>query len=101
LFETDEAGARAFVHSLKVQSRKAPAKVGVGDPCENGWNVWPQDSKTFVPGNSGLAGLRKLWIGNAEPVEMLSCGSPKGDWLHVEIWKVADHRIIKIYTDWN
>jgi hypothetical protein len=53
------------------------------------------------PGNSDLDGLKRTWSGEAHPLEMLSCASAKGDWLHVEIWAVDDHALLKIYTDWN
>ena len=101
LFEMDENEVQQFVVQLKIKSRSPPAKAGVGNPCLNGWNVWPENSATFVPGNEALEGLKATWTGEARPVEMLSCGAPKGDWLHVEIWSVGEQALIKVYTDWN
>ena len=101
LIEIDQDQVQQFVAQLKIKSRNGPAKTDVGDPCINGWNVWPEKSATFVPGNKSLAGLKPTWPGEAKPIEMLSCSSPKGDWLHVEIWSVGEHALIKLYTDWN
>jgi hypothetical protein len=101
LFEIDDSEVRPFIAQLKIKSRNQPAIPGVGDPCINGWNVWPKGSATFVPGNEELDGLRPTWKGEVKPIEMLSCASSKGDWLHVEIWSASDHTLIKIYTNWN
>ncbi len=101
LFELDQTEVQKFVAQLKIKSRNPPAKTGTGDPCLNGWNVWPENAATFVPGNKELGGLKRTWTTEATPIEMLSCSSPKGDWLHVEIWSVGDHALIKLYTDWN
>src|SRR2546425_6695328 len=49
LFEMDENEVQQFVVQLKIKSRSPPAKAGVGNPCLNGWNVWPENSATFVP----------------------------------------------------
>jgi len=100
MFEISAADLPTFVSQLKINSRTAPV-VTAGDPCINGWNVWPQNSRTFVPGNAAFSHLRKTWTGDAKPVEMLSCASPAGDWLHVEIWTVGQTNVIKVYTDWN
>jgi hypothetical protein len=101
LFELDKSEVQQFVAQLKIKSRASPTTAGPGNPCVNGWNVWPKYSPTFVPGNEELAGMKTTWSGQATPTEMLSCHSPKGDWLHVEIWSVEDHSLIKVYTDWN
>jgi len=101
LFELDQNEVQKFLAQLKIKSRNPPAKTGAGDPCLNGWNVWPENTATFVPGNKELGGLKRTWVNEAKPIEMLSCSSPKGDWLHVEIWSVGDHAVIKLYTDWN
>ena len=101
LFEINSNDVQTFISQLKVRSRNSPAKPGVGDPCVNGWNVWPANTSTFVPGNEELDVLKATWTGEAKPIEMLSCSSPKGDWLHVEIWSVGDHSLVKLYTDWN
>jgi hypothetical protein len=99
MFEISEASLPTFLSQLSVRSTRLP-DAGVGDPCVNGRNVWPAAS-TFVPGNSSLACLKKTWRGDAKPIKMLSCDSKTGDWLHVEIWEVTDHLLIKLYTDWN
>lgn len=101
LFETDQKDVQSFVAQLSIKSREPPARSGSGDPRQNGWNVWPERSATFVPGNTVFGGLRTTWQGAATPIEMFSCSSSKGDWLHVEIWSVEDHALVKIYTDWN
>src|SRR6266567_4873798 len=98
LFEMDRNDVQKFVMQLNVRSRRKPERLG-GDPCVNGWNVWPKGSATFVPGNEEFAKLKRTWTGEAEPIEMLSCKSPKGDWLHVEVWSVGDHALVKLYTD--
>lgn len=101
VFELDEKDVSALVSTLSIKTRSAPVQPGVGDPRRNGWNVWPTGSPTFVPGNKSFNRLKRTWEGPATPVEMLSCDSPVGDWLHVEIWSVGDHALLKIYTDWN
>jgi len=101
LFEIKQTDVQVFVAQLKVNSRNVPAQTVPGDPCVNGWNVWPKTSETFVPGNKELSGLKSTWIGKAVPIEALSCSSSKGDWLHIEIWSVQDYAVVKIYTDWN
>jgi hypothetical protein len=101
LFELDPSEVQQFVAQLRINSRHLPAKTGIGNPCVNGWNVWPPQSDTFVPGSRELEGLRATWSGEATPIEMLSCDSPKGDWLHVEIWRVNNGALIKLYTNWN
>jgi len=101
LFELDENEVQNFVAQLKIKSRNSPAKAGAGDPSLNGWNVWPENAATFVPGNRDLGRLKRTWTSDAKPIEMLSCSSPKGDWLHVEIWSVGEHALVKLYTDWN
>lgn len=101
LVEIDRKDLSQFEEQLKISERRKPTK-DQGDPMINGWNVWPQDAKTFVPGNDVYGGFKKTW--NAEPVpfEMLSCESPAGDWLHVEIWSMSDTKLLlKLYTDWN
>jgi hypothetical protein len=101
LVEIDDRELPEVLAQLNIRSRNPPAKQGFGNPCVNGWNVWPANSTTFVPGNRGLGGMKHTWAGPATPVEMLSCSSAKGDWLHVEIWSVAGHKLLKLYTDWN
>ena len=101
MFECDFAALDAWISTLKIRSRLAPLKA-IGDPCVNGWNVWPTNASTFVPGNAEFSGLKRTWRGETTPVEMFSCVSPVGDWLHVEIWKAsATNAVVKIYTDWN
>ena len=101
MLEIDQAELSEFVANLEIKQRFAPAKSGFANPCINGWNVWPHSARTFVPGNEDLNRLKQTWKGDAAPVEMLSCASTKGDWLHVEIWSISDGTLIKIYTDWN
>jgi len=101
MFEMSTNDLPAFFAQLRVRSRSAPARA-TGDPTVNGYNVWPQDSPTFVPGNEQYGGFRRTWYGEAIPVEMLSCSSPKGDWLHIEIWTLGGSAsIVKMFTDWN
>lgn len=101
MFEIDQTDVQKVIDQLKITSRGPPATVSKGDPCINGWNVWPKTARTFVPGNAEFEGLTRTWRGEAKPVEMLSCKPSKGDWLHVEIWSVNNHALIKLYTDWN
>jgi len=100
MFELPTNALPNFLAQLTVQATRLPESTS-GDPCVNGWNVWPKSSKTFVPGDTALHCLKKTWRGDAKPIRMLSCASSTGDWLHVEIWEVADHLVIKLYTDWN
>ena len=89
MFEMDPADTAAFLAPLHVRSRNGPA-IATGDPSVNGWNVWPRDSKTFVPGNEQCGGWRHTWSGAATPIEMVSCDSsaPEGVFLHLEFWKL-------------
>jgi hypothetical protein len=92
----------SFLSPLTITFRCGPTKSGPGDPCVNGWNVWPDSSPTAVPGNEEYGGFTKTWQGAAMPIEMLSCQSPVGDSLHVEVWSVeTTSLVIKLYTDWN
>jgi hypothetical protein len=101
LFEIDQGDVKGFESQLNVRSRDKPTLAGPGNPCINGWNVWPQTASTFVPGNREFDVLKPTWVGPAKPVEMLSCSSTKGDWLHVEIWSADRSVIVKLYTDSN
>lgn len=99
--DIDRKDLDAFLAQLKITDRRRPAK-DQGDPTENGWNVWPQDAKTFVPGNKVYSGFKKTWNGDPVPEEMLSCQSTAGDWLHVEVWGLPEGKVLlKVYTDWN
>jgi hypothetical protein len=90
-----------FVAQLRIRSRTKPVKAA-GDPKVNGYNVWPTGAQTFVPGNSKYGGFRCTWQGEATPVEMLSCSSSTGDWLHVELWRLEGGALlVKMFTDWN
>ncbi len=101
LFEMSTNDLASFVSLLRINSRSGPS-IASGDPTANGYNVWPQGSATFVPGNNQYGGFRRSWRGEAVPVEMLSCSSPKGDWLHVELWRLeGSSMLLKMYTDWN
>ena len=101
MFVIDQSELDEFVAQLDVDAETLPAKGGPGNPCVNGWNVWPTTSPTFVPGNKELDRLKRSWDGDAVPVKMLSCSSPTGDWLHVEVWLVNGSSLLKMYTDWN
>ena len=101
LMEIDRGDLGAFEAQLKVSDRRAPAKVH-GDPLVNGWNVWPQNAKSFVPGNEVYGGFKKTWTTAPVPEEMLSCQSSAGDGLHVEVWDLPEHRVLlKLFTNWN
>ena len=102
LFEMKPRDLDSFLSQLTINTRNGPAVAGPGDPCVNGWNVWPQSSPTFVPGNDVYGGFTSTWQGPAVPSEMLSCNSLVGDWLHVELWNVSTNCIVvKMFTDWN
>lgn len=102
LFEMKSPDLAGFVAGLKIRSRSLPVRTAPADPTLNGWNVWPDTAKSFVPGNRQYGGFSRTWTGDAIPVEMLSCASPTGDWLHVEYWKLpGDSLLVKMYTDWN
>ena len=101
LLDIDRSDLDGFLSQLKIGERRKPAKEQ-GDPTVNGWNVWPHNARTFVPGNEVFSGFKKTWYVESVPIEMLSCQSPKGDWLHVEIWSLSDTRVLlKIFTNWN
>ena len=101
LFEMSTNDLARFISQLRINSRSAPAQAS-GDPTVNGYNVWPSGSPTFVPGNSQYGGFHRTWQAQPVPIEMLSCSSPKGDWLHVELWRLEESRVlVKMYTDWN
>ena len=101
MFEMRTNDLPGFLSQLRVRSRAAPVQ-STGDPAVNGYNVWPRGSATFVPGDAQYGGFRRTWRGEPVPVEMLSCSSPKGDWLHVELWRLdTGATLVKMYTDWN
>ena len=101
MVEIDRKELDAFIANLKITERRRPA-LAEGDPTVNGFNVWPQDSKTFVPGNKVYSGFKKTWKNDPKPEEMFSCESPAGDWLHVEVWGLSEDKVLlKIFTDWN
>jgi hypothetical protein len=101
LVEIGRKDLDTFLAQLKINERRRPAKEQ-GDPTLNGWNVWPHDARTFVPGNEVFSGFKKTWDVDPVPIEMLSCLSPAGDWLHVEIWNLSDTKVLlKLFTDWN
>jgi hypothetical protein len=101
MFTINETEVEPLLGSLRIIARTSPAKTGPGDPLVSGWNVWPEGSATFVPGSHEFENLRRTWKGAAIPRQMLSCASSKGDWLHVEIWKVHDGVLIKLCTTWD
>lgn len=101
LFEMSANDLIMFVGQLRVKSRAAPVRTS-GDPTENGYNVWPTSSPTFVPGNDKYGGFQRTWQGEVTPVEMLSCSSRAGDWLHVELWRLESGTLlVKMFTDLN
>jgi hypothetical protein len=101
MLEIDRKDLVAFEGQLKITERRKPAK-DQGDPTENGWNVWPQGAKSFVPGNKVYSGFNKTWNGVPVPEEMLSCQSTAGDWLHVEVWGLPEGKVLlKVFTQWN
>ena len=101
LCEVSAMDLKRFLKELKITDRKQPIKKA-GSPTINGWNVWPKNAKTFVPGNEEYSNLKKNWEGEASPEYMLSCTSPVGDWLHVEVWTLNNgNALLKLYTDWN
>jgi len=57
---------------------------------------------TRVPGNEQYRGFAFPWPAGAAPAETLTCDSPKGDWLHVELYPIDADRVgVWMYTDWN
>jgi hypothetical protein len=101
MFEMNPADTAAFLAPLRIRSRNGPA-VPTGDPLVNGWNVWPEKSPTFIPGNVQGGGWQQTWTGAATPVEMVSCDSPVGRFLHLEFWELdRGTRLIKICTMWD
>lgn len=101
LLEIAAADLRPFLTQLTIEEKREPL-LAKGSPLQNGWNVWPHDSKSCVPGNEVFAQLKQTWEGEAVPRQMMSCASPTGDWLHLEIWDLPEQRVLlKLYTDWN
>lgn len=101
MFEMNPAETSAFLAPLHIRSRTGPA-IATGSPSVNGWNVWPQGSPTFIPGNEQGGGWRNTWTGAATPVEMVSCDSPEGRFLHLEFWKLdSGPMLIKMCTVWD
>jgi hypothetical protein len=101
MLEIDRKDLDVFVSQLKITERRKPAEKS-GDPTTNGWNVCPQGAKTWVPGNKVFGGFNKTWIADPFPEEMLSCQSPTGQYLHVEIWGFPEEKVLlKLYTCWE
>jgi hypothetical protein len=94
----DQEGLDAFKKKLTVEGKKTPATAGKTDPNEFGWGPWPPGSKTYIPG--GLVPKdTKLFAGPAIPVEMLSCTSTTGVFLHVDMWRVEGGTyLLRVYT---
>jgi len=57
MFELNQKDLMLFTNQLIVKSTQLPTRQLNGDPCINGWNVWPTNSQTFVPGNRDLSYL--------------------------------------------
>ena len=101
MFEMNPTEMSAFLAQHHIRSRNGPA-ILTGDPLVNGWNVWPQGSPTFIPGNEQGGGWRRTWSGATTPVEMVSCDSPEGMFLHLEFWKLDSGSIlVKMCTMWD
>jgi hypothetical protein len=101
MLEIDRKDLEAFVAQLTITERRKPAQA-TGDPTINGWNVWPQGAKTFVPGNKIFGGFNKTWDTAPVPEEMLNCQSPTGMFLHVEVWGMQDEKVLlKLYSWWE
>jgi hypothetical protein len=101
MLEIDRKDLDGFVAQLKVTERRKPA-LDTGDPTVNGWNVWPKGAMTFVPGNEVFGGFKKTWDAVPKPEEMLSCQSPTGQSLHVEVWGLQEGRVLlKLFTWWE
>jgi hypothetical protein len=101
MFEMNPADAAAFLAPLHIRSRNGPA-LAAGDPLVNGWNVWPQKSPTYIPGNEQGGGWQQTWTGAATPVEMVSFDSPEGRFLHLEFWKLdSGATLVKMCTAWD
>ena len=103
MFECEYADLADWMSTLSVRTKMDPANGDAGNPCTNGYNCWPTNAQTWVPGNREFDGFTNTWSGATHPVVMLSCDSPTGDWLHVEIWRKSHdgNAVVKIYTDWN
>jgi hypothetical protein len=103
MFECKYADLADWMSTLPVRTKMDPANSDAGNPCTNGYNCWPTNAQTWVPGNREFDGFTNTWTGATHPVVMLSCDSPTGDWLHVEIWRKSldGNAVVKIYTDWN
>ena len=103
MFECEYADLADWMSTLSVRTKMDPANGDAGNPCTNGYNCWPTNAQTWVPGNGEFDGFTNTWSGVTHPVVMLSCDSPTGDWLHVEIWRKGHdgNAVVKIYTDWN
>ena len=101
MFEMSPTDQSAFLAPLHIRGRSDPS-IATGDPLVNGWNVWPQKSPTFIPGNEQGGHWQQTWTGAATPVEMVSCDSPEGRFLHLEFWKLEDgSMLVKMCTMWD
>jgi hypothetical protein len=95
---TSEESLFKFKEQLKIEERKEPVNTAPADPNVLGWGVWPHNSKTYIPG--GIKSISvKFYDGMAIPLEMLSCKSKIGNFLHVDAWKGNDGKILlRIFT---
>ena len=92
MFEMSTNDITAFLAQLHIRSR-AVSTQSTGDPTVNDHNIWPKDSKTFVPTNAQYGGFRRTWRGEAVPLEVLSCSSSRGRLASrrtVEAWRQHD-----------
>ena len=71
------------------------------DPNLLGYGVWPHLKGSYVP--SGIRGEGEHFFdGMAIPIEMFSCESQTGDWLHVDVWQTNDGRyFMRLYTSYS
>lgn len=100
VFQIPPADVPALIGKLRVNERH-PATVSRGDPLGSSLAYFPPAPTCFAFSPTGEPHFRVTWRGEATPVEVLSCSSDHGDWLHVEVWSVPGSGLIKLYTDRN
>jgi len=89
------------IKQLKLKERHGPLSPGSSDPNLLGYGVWPHLKGSYVP--SGIRGEGEHFFdGMAIPIEMFSCESQTGDWLHVDVWQTNDGRyFMRLYTSYS
>jgi hypothetical protein len=98
LFEMDKSDLNLFTNQLVIETRRLPKRSGPANPLAQFSDTWPTNS-TFV--GIPTAGFRRTWHGEATPLEASTCKASKGYWLHIEIWSVEDHTLIRLDTEFN